>query len=68
MVMSFKYLGRVLSAAYDVCPVVIQDLTKAQAVWRIMARILSMEGLRPRVFRFFFKAVFQSVFLFGAYT
>ena len=47
---------------------VIQNLMKAQAVWKNMSRILSREGERPRVSGFFFKAVIQLVFLFGAET
>ena len=66
MVPSFKYLGRVLSVAADDWPEVIQNLVKAQTVWRIMSRILSREGVSPRVSGFFFKAVVQSVLLFGA--
>ena len=66
MVSSFKYLGRVISAAYDDCTAVIQNLTKARAVWQRMSRILSREGERTRVSIFLFKAVIQSVLLFGA--
>ena len=40
MVPSFKYLVIVLSAADYEWPAVIQNLTKAQAVWRGMLRIL----------------------------
>ena len=54
--------------AYDDWLAVILNLTKARAVWRIMLRILIREESRPRVSRFFFKAVVQSVFLFGAET
>ena len=65
MVPSFKYLSRLLSAADDDWPALIQKMTKAQAVWRIMSRILSREGEKLRVSVFFFKAVFQLVLLFG---
>ena len=68
MVLSFKYLGRVLLAVDDDWPAVIQNLKKARAVWRQMPRILIREGARPRVYGFFFKAVVQSVLLFGAET
>ena len=33
-----------------------------------MTRILSRKGAEPRVFRFFFKAMVQAVFLFGSDT
>ena len=66
MVPSFKYLGRLLSAADDDWPAVIRNRTKARAVWRRMSRILSREGARPRLSDFFFKDVVQSVLLFDA--
>ena len=68
MVISFNYLGRVLSAADDDWTAVVQNIVKARMVWRRMSRILSREGARPRVSGFFFNAVFQSVVLFGADT
>ena len=68
MVLSLKYLGRVLLAAYYDWPLVIQNLTKVWAVWRRISRILIREGVRLQVYRFFFKAVAQSVLLFGAET
>ena len=68
MVLFFKYLVRVLSMADNEWPEVIQNLSKAQTVWRRMLRILSREGARPRVSRFFFKYVVQSVMLFRAWT
>ena len=40
----------------------------AWTVWRRTSRILSREGARPRVSVFLFKAVVQSVLLFGAET
>ena len=68
MVPSFKHLGRVLLAADDDWPKVIQNLTKARNIWRIMLRILSRDEARPRVSIFFFKAVIRSVLLFGSET
>ena len=43
-------------------------MAKARAVWRMMMRILSREGARPRVSMFFFKAIVQLVLIFGADT
>ena len=68
VVPSFKYLGIVLSASNDDWPLVVRNLTKAWAFWRIMPRILSREGSRPLVSGFFFKAIVQLVLLFGAET
>ena len=64
MVLYFKYLEIFLSAVDYDWPAVIRNLTKARSVWRIMMRILSREGVRLRVSRFFFKSVVQSVLLF----
>ena len=59
MVTYFKFLGRVLLVADDECPTVVQNLVKAQTVWKIMSRVLIREGVRPQVSIFFFKSVFQ---------
>ena len=68
MVTSFKYLGRVISAADDDWPAVVQNLSWARKVWIRMSRILSREGAAPRVYSFFLKAVVQAVLLFIAET
>ena len=68
MVTSFKYLGRVLSAADDDWLVVVQNIVKAWMVWRRMSRILIREGEIPWVSGFFFKAVIQSMLLLYAET
>ena len=68
VVTSFRYLGRLILAADDKRPAVVQNLVKASAVWRRMTRILIREGERPRVSVFFFKDVVQLVLLSGAET
>ena len=68
MVTSFKYLGRVISAADDDCTVVVRNLAQAQVLWQRLMKILSREGAAPRVSGFFFKAMVQLVLLFGAET
>ena len=68
MVTSFKYLGRVLLAADDDWPSVVQKFVKAQMVWQRISSILIMKGARPRVSGFFFKAVVHSVLIFVANT
>ena len=42
MVIYFKYLGGVISAADDDWPEVVRNLAKARAVWRKLTRIFSM--------------------------
>ena len=68
MVTSFRYLGRLISAAENDWPAVVNNLSRARGVWRSMTRILSREGAQPRVSGFFFKAVVQAVLLFGSDT
>ena len=57
----FKYLGRVIYAVDEDCLSVIRNMVNAWVFWRRMTRILSREGVRPRVSGFFFKASIQSV-------
>ena len=68
MVTSFRYLGRVILAADNDWPALVQNLAKARAVWRMKKRILSREGEEPRVSEFFFKVVVQSVLLLNMET
>ena len=68
MVNSFRYLGRVILVADNDWPEVVRKLLRTRAMWKRMTRILSRKGAEPRVFRFFFKAMVQAVFLFGSDT
>ena len=68
MVTSFKYLGRVISAADNDCPKLVRNLAKARVVWWRLTQILRREGAVPQVSGFFFKSVVHSVLLFGAET
>ena len=68
MVPSFKYMGRILLAADDDWPEVIQNLIKAREVRRRIERILSREGERLQVSTFFFKAIVHMVLLLGTET
>ena len=67
-VTSFKYLGRVLTAADDDLPEVLGDLRKVRKSWSRMDMILRQEGVIPRVLGVFFKAVVKEVLLFGSNT
>ena len=68
MVVTFKYLGRVMTAGDDNWPVVAGNLVKARKSWGRLSRILTREGADRRVLGNFFKAVLQAVLLFGAET
>ena len=46
---SFKYLGRVLTAADDVSPAVVGNLNKSRKSWERMTRILGQKGDNPRI-------------------
>ena len=53
MLLSFKYLGRVLLSADDDWPAVIRNLTKVREVWQGTLSIMIRERERPRVSGFF---------------
>ena len=65
MATSFKCLERVILAADDDWPVVVNKFPRSRKVWSRVSRIRSREGAVPRVYGFFFKAVVQAVLLFG---
>ena len=44
VVADFKYLGRVMTALYDECALMVGDLRKARKRWARMLRILGREG------------------------
>jgi hypothetical protein len=67
-VQEFKYLGRLLSRNDDDWPAVHRNLSKARKSWARISRILAREGATPRVSGMFYKAVVQSVLLFGSET
>ena len=68
MMTSCRYLRRLISALDDDLLVVVRNLAKVRVVWQRMTRILIREGAEPRLSRFFFKYVVQSVLIFGAET
>ena len=59
MVTYLKHLGRVISAADDDWPTVVQNLVKMKTMYQRMSRILIREGARPQVSGFFFKSAVQ---------
>ena len=67
-VTSFKYLGWVLTAADNDWPVIVGNLKKSRKSWAQLTSILVREGANPRVSGMFFKAVLQTVLLFGSET
>jgi hypothetical protein len=65
-VSEFKYLGRILDSKDSDIPAVEQNLRKARQKWGRISRILSKESAKPRVMASFYKAIVQSVLLYGA--
>ena len=47
-VTSFKYLGRVISAVGNHCPVVVNNLWRSRQKWSYLTRVLSREGANAR--------------------
>ena len=65
---SFRYLGRPLSATDSDWLAIRRNLNRARQKWAMISRILSREGATPRVSGLFYKAVVQSVLLYGSET
>ena len=67
-VLSFKYLGQILTASEDYFSAVVRNLCNAQKKWAWLLGVLGWEGSKTRVSRTFFKVVVQVVLLFGSET
>lgn len=68
MVNLFKYLGRMMMLIDDNITVVQANIKKAQAKWARVSRILSCKGADPRTMGYFYKAIIQSILLYGSET
>ena len=64
----FKYLGRLLAMDDNDMQAVRANLKKARKCWKMFSRLLRGENMDPRVCGMFYKAVVQSVLLFGSET
>ena len=67
-VTQFKYLGRILDEADNDNHAVDRQLQKARGTWARVGRILSSQTTDARVRGFFYKAILQSVLLYGSET
>ena len=65
---SFKYLGRILSTTDNDCLALTWNLAKSRKQWARVSTVLAREGAKPKVSAMFYKAVVQSVLLYGAET
>ena len=64
----FKYLGRLLAQDDDDVQAVRLQIRKARGVWARVSQVLRAENTTPRVAAKFYKAVVQSVLLYGSET
>jgi len=64
----FKYLGRLLAQDDDDVQAVRQQIRKARGTWAHVGQMLRGENAKPRVAAKFYKAVVQSVLLYGSET
>ena len=65
-VSKFKYLGRILEETDDDDHAANRQLTRARARWGRIAKILTIDGASPRVMGYFYKAIIQTVLLYGS--
>ena len=65
-VKQFKYLGRILEENDDDWLAVQGNVCRARQKWGRIGRILSKEKAKPRIMAIFYKAVVQSVLLYGS--
>ena len=64
----FRYLGRLLSQDDDDVRTVRSQLCKARGTWARVGQVLRRENAPPRVSAKFYKAIVQSVLLYGSET
>jgi hypothetical protein len=64
----FKYLGRLLAQDDNDVQAVRQQIRKAWGTWARVGQVLQGENAAPRVAAKFYKAVVQSVLLYGSKT
>ena len=64
----FKYLGRILTATDDNFSAVVGNIRKASRRWGQLSRVLSREGVDPKVSWAFYISVTQAFLFFGSET
>ena len=67
-VREFKYLGRIVSEDDDDTPAIEANIKKARTKWAMFKRLLTRERASRRVMGHFYKAIVQSILLYGAET
>ena len=64
----FKYLGRLLAQDDDDVQAIRNQIRKARGTWARIGQVLTGENTPPRVSAKFYKAIIQSVLLYGSET
>ena len=64
----FKYLGRILTATDDDWTAVVENIREARQSWGRLSRVLSREGVDPKLSRELYIAVTHDFLLFGSET
>jgi hypothetical protein len=64
----FRYLGRILAQDADDVRAVRQQIKKARGIWARVGQVLMTDNTPPQVSAKFYKAVMQSVLLYGSET
>jgi hypothetical protein len=67
-VSTFKYLGRLLSSTDDDWPTIYKNLSKARKRWGMVSRLLVQDNADPKTSGIFYKAIVQSILLYGSET
>jgi hypothetical protein len=62
----FRYLGRILDQDNDDVRAIRNQIKKARGIWARVGQILTVENTPPKVSTKFYKAVVQSVLLYGS--
>jgi hypothetical protein len=62
----FWYLGRILAQDNDDVLAVRSQIKKAQVIWVRVGQVLQVDNTPPKVSAKFYKAVMQSVLLYGS--
>ena len=65
---TFKYLGRPIASNDDDWPALYRNLTRARRKWGMVRRVLTREGATPAISGMFYKAIVQSILLYGCET
>jgi hypothetical protein len=64
----FQYLGRILAQDDDDVRAVRNQIKKVGEIWARVGQVLTAENMPPKVSAKFYKAIVQSVFLYGSKT